>query len=291
MTARFAQITPPEGVQVSFEIAPLGARFGAQTLDILITFGSLFIVFAALEWSQALEWSVLVTLFFLTTFFVRVPYYIFAELVWNGRTLGKKIAKIRVISANGRRLTPHQIVSRNLMKEVEVFLPIATLFSGQFEQSWTGWGLAAWTIAILIVPFVNKKSQRMGDMMAGTLVVTQPKLSLLPDIAARNAYAPTGFVFDARQLEVYGRYELQVLEEILRSRPISRESHARVQDVARTIARKIGYTQKLMPNDYWSFLNDFYRQQREFLENRHLFGETREDKFHGSGKEHKSETH
>lgn len=282
MTHRTAQITPPEGVQVSFDIAPIGTRFGAQCLDILITFGSLFVVFLVLDWMSVLEWSVLVTLYFLATFLVRVPYYIFAELVWNGRTLGKKMTSIRVISADGRRLTPHQIVARNLMKEVEVFLPIATLFAGQFVSAWTGLALFVWTCIILIVPFVSKKSQRMGDMMAGTLVVSQPKLGLLPDLAAQTTRGAAGFVFDTKQLELYGRYELQVLEEILRSRPISPEAMKRVQDVTKTIARKIGYTDRLRANDYWPFLNDFYRQQREFLENRQLFGDTRENKFHGT---------
>lgn len=284
-TERTARITPPEGVEVSFEIATLGARFGAQFLDILVTFGSLLVVFLLLDWLQALDGSVLVTLYFLTTFLIRVPYYIFAELVWNGRTVGKKLTKIRVISADGRRLTAHQIVARNLMKEVEVFLPIATLFAGELGSVWVAVALLAWTFGILLVPAISKQNQRMGDMMAGTLVVTQPKLVLLPDLAVQTKHSATGFVFDAKQLEVYGRYELQVLEEILRTRPISPEAVRRVQDVTRTIARKIGYTQRLLPNDNWQFLNDFYRQQREFLENRHLFGETRENKFHGTGAE------
>ena len=55
----------------------------------------------------------------------------------------------------------------------------------------------------------------------------------------------------------------------------------KVDHVARTIARKIGYRQQLLSKDAWVFLSDFYRQQREFLESRHLFGETRENKFHG----------
>ena len=281
MTAHTADITPPEGVQVSFDISSAGARFGAQFLDILITFGGLLAFFFVMIWLQVFDWALLGTLFFLLIFLIRVPYYIFAELVWNGRTLGKKIAKIRVISADGRRLTPHQIVARNLMKEVEVFMPVTTLFAGEFSSTWTGWALAIWMMAILAVPLFNKRRQRLGDMLAGTLVVDQPKLVLLPDLAAQNVASATGFVFDAAQLEVYGRYELQVLEEILRAEPKSPEAKEKVDHVARTIARKIGYRQQLLSKDAWVFLSDFYRQQREFLESRHLFGDTRENKFHG----------
>ena len=33
-------------------------------------------------------------------------------------------------------------------------------------------------------------------------------------------------------------------------------------------------------HDDWEFLSDFYRQQRQYLESRQLFGDAREDKFH-----------
>ncbi|SLN56257.1 RDD family protein [Roseovarius albus] len=288
MIGRKAELLPPEGVPIAFEISSAGSRLGAQLLDILITFGGMFLLFVVLIWMGVFDWGLLATLFFLLTFLIRIPYYIFAELVWNGRTIGKRIVKIRVVSDNGGRLTPHQIVARNLMKEVEVFLPIATLLSGQFDTSLTGWMLFFWMVGILLVPLLNKHRQRLGDMIAGTLVVDQPQLVLMPDLSTRSATKGNGFVFDTGQLGVYGRYELQVLEEILRSRPQSLEQTKRMQEVARTIVRKIGYQQRLLPNDYWNFLNDFYRQQREFLENRHLFGDTRENKFHdvkAAGKE------
>ena len=283
MIGRPADILPPEGVPISFEISGVGARLGAQLLDILITFGSVFAFFFVMIWIGVFDWALLGTLFFLLIFLVRIPYYIFSELVWNGRTLGKKIVKIRVISADGGRLTPHQVVARNLMKEVEVFMPLTTLIAGAFDSSITGWLLFLWMIAILAVPVLNKKRQRMGDMIAGTLVVDQPHLLLMPDLAAQTPETANGFVFDAEQLQVYGRYELQVLEEILRAPPRSPEAINRMQDVTRTISSKIGFGQQLLPSDYWQFLNDFYRQQREFLESRHLFGETRENKFHGGG--------
>ena len=98
MSKNNVDITPPEGVPISLAIASVGARFGAQTLDFLITFGGLFLFVLGLIWINVLDWALMGTLFFLLIFFVRVPYYVFTELVWNGRTLGKRIVKIRVIS-------------------------------------------------------------------------------------------------------------------------------------------------------------------------------------------------
>ena len=273
-------ILPPEGVPVSLRIATGGSRFGAQSLDIMITFGGLWLFLILMLWMNILDDSLFASLFFLMIFLIRVPYYIFSELVWNGRTLGKRIVKIRVISADGRRLTPHQVVARNLMKEVEVFMPLTTLLSGSFANGWSGFAICVWMFAILVFPLLNKRRMRLGDMIAGTLVVEQPKAALLPDLAAQTKKADVGFVFDVSHLNIYGRYELQALEGILRDRPTTPQARARVSDVVKTIRRKIDYVEPLLPNDHWAFLTDFYRQQREYLESRQLFGDARENKFH-----------
>lgn len=283
MIGRRADILPPEGVPISFEIASAGARFGAQALDILITFGGLFLLFLGLIWLNVLDWSMLATLFFLLIFLIRVPYYILSELVWNGRTLGKRIVRIRVISADGQRLTPRQIVARNLMKEVEVFLPATTLLSGAFESGWTGLALFVWMALVALVPLVNKQRMRLGDMIAGTIVVDQPRAVLMPDLAATRRVSAVGFIFAPQQLDIYGRFELQTLEHILRNRPKTPEDRERVAKVAKTIRGKIGFQDPVPTSDEWDFLSDFYRQQREFLESRQLFGDTRENKFHGTG--------
>ncbi len=276
---------PPEGVPITFDLASLGSRLGAQILDILITYGGATVFVLFMMWLGLLSGSALLALFFLLTFFVRIPYYIAAELVWNGRTLGKKITQIRVISATGGRLTPHQIVARNLMKEVEVFLPITTLFVADDLGTWTGIFMVVWMVGVLIVPVVNRQKQRLGDMIADTLVVDMPKAVLLPDLAATARDLNRQFVFDPEHLEIYGRFELQTLETILRSPPKTQEQHDRVRDVTHTIIKKIGYTEKVAQIDEWDFLMDFYRQQRSFLENRHLFGDSRKDKFHADSRE------
>ena len=277
---RIDDFVPPEGVPITFDLASRGSRLGAQLLDIMITYGSVLVLVIFLSYTSVLGEAALVSLFLLLTFFVRIPYYIFAELVWNGRTLGKRITGTRVISATGQRLTPHQIVARNLMKEVEVFLPITTLFAAGDLGTATGIAMVVWMFVVLLVPFLNRKRQRLGDMIADTLVVDMPKAILLPDLATADRPARQRFQFDPEHLEIYGRYELQTLETLLRNPPRSQEQYDRVRDVANTIIGKIGYTEKVAAVDRWAFLLAFYAQQRGFLENRHLFGDSRQDKFH-----------
>ncbi|MDA4848336.1 RDD family protein [Hoeflea poritis] len=277
---RIDNFIPPEGVPITFNLASRGSRLGAQILDILITYGSVTLFIILVYWSGLMGGAPLTALFLLLTFFIRIPYYIVAELVWNGRTLGKRINTIRVISANGRRLTPHQVVARNLMKEVEVFMPITTLFAAQDLNTWAGLVIAVWMVLVLLVPFFNRKRQRLGDMIADTLVVDMPKAVLMRDLSDSAKSTERQFVFNPEHLEVYGQYELQVLEAILREPPKSQDGYDRVRKVTKTIIRKIGYTDPVPQIDEWKFLLEFYKQQRGFLENRHLFGDSRQDKFH-----------
>lgn len=268
--------TPPEGVPIPFRIASRGARFGAQVLDILITWTAAFLMLWALLWLDVLSWEALFALLVLTFFLIRVPYYILSELVWNGRTLGKRILRLRVISLDGRRLTPHQIVARNLMKEAEVFLPIETLlYSTEVATAFDGL-ILLWMLGVLAVPFLNKPAQRLGDMLAGTVVVENPRLRLMPDLSVTRT-APE-LVFTQAQLDIYGRHELQVLEQILRNRPKAKAELKNLDDVTRAICRRIDFAP--VPVEQWDFLLEFYRQQRAYLESRNLFGDLRTDKNH-----------
>lgn len=269
---------PPEGVPIGFEMATLGSRFGAQFLDIMITYGGAFLLLVLVLMVGGLTWQALVALFALTSFFIRIPYYVLSELVWNGRTLGKRIVGIRVISLDGRRLTAHQLVARNVMKEVEVFMPIATIFSADNSPGIVNLILFLWAFGVLFVPVFSRRRQRLGDMLADTIVVVTPRAVLLPDLST----APTrrGYEFGAEHLNVYGRYELQVLEQVLREPPKTKESYERVSSIAQTIRRRTGYEETVPAAREWDFLMDFYRSQREFLESRHLFGDSRENKFH-----------
>ena len=276
---RLQGFTPPEGVPVSFDLASIGARFGAQFLDLLITYLGLFLLILLVIWLDLLPYNAMGTMFLLLIFFIRIPYYILSELIWNGRTLGKRIVKIRVISANGRRLTPHQITARNLLKEVEVFTPATMLLTGGAD--WISvLLLLAWLVFVIAVPLINRKNQRVGDIIAGTLVVEQPRSVLLPDLATAKPQAAARYEFLPVHLDFYGRYELQTLEAILRDTSKSPSYQLEVTRVAKAIIAKIGYAESVLPSDHLAFLTAFYRAQREHLESRQLFGDKRADKFH-----------
>ncbi|WP_343315652.1 RDD family protein [Brucella sp. BE17] len=281
-TGRIEQFIPPEGVPISFSIASLGSRLGAQLLDLIFTYLVVYVCVLTLFVSGLLPFEAQFILAILLVFFLRIPYYILSEMIWNGRTLGKRIVGIRVINMNGRRLTAHQVTARNLMKEVEFFTPLTMVFAA---SSLSGWGIAImliWVSVIFIVPIANRRRQRLGDMIAGTMVVDNPRSALLSDLAlAAPAVVADQAEFDflPEHLDVYGKFELQTLEDVLRD-PAKSADAPEVERIAQTIVRKIRYDAPVKRGRELAFLRAFYRAQREHLETLRLFGNRRENKFH-----------
>jgi hypothetical protein len=96
---------------------------------------------------------------------------------------------------------------------------------------------------------------------------------LLQDLsAARPAEA---LAFTDEQLDVYGEYELHVLEQVLRGRGTPGHFEA-ARTVASKVKEKIGWDGPAPPDD--AFLDAFYAALRGRLERRLLFGKRRADK-------------
>lgn len=279
---RVMQFVPPEGVPISFAIASIGARLGAQILDIIFTTLLFVIIALAVIFTGALPLSAMTVLITLMGFLLRTPYYVLSELIWNGRTLGKRITGIRVINVDGRRLTPHQVAARNLMKEVEIFAPMGLLGTIGEQSGLEGGLTVVWLLVVVIVPLANRRRQRIGDMIAGTLVVDNPRSVLLSDLALSSpakASSRPAFEFLPEHLDIYGKYELQTLEDVLRD-TTKKSNTEEIIKIVRTITRRIRYEDAVKPGQELIFLNDFYRAQREHLESLKLFGKVRENKYH-----------
>lgn len=280
-------LLPPEGVPLHLEVAGIGARFGAQITDILLTVigaAALVILLAVMNLTSPQTLFAISAMLF---FIIRIPYYVLTELAWNGQTIGKRMMKIKVVSRDGLSLGAHAIVVRNLMKEAEVFLPATLVLT--IDAASPIWSLIAlaWIVGTLTVPLTNKWRQRLGDMVAGTYVVDLPTPILLKDLA-QSVPLPVKekFVFLSHQLDHYGTLELQTLEDLLRAqenRPAmhtNERNNATLESVIAKIRNKIGFADKVDPQDRVAFLRAFYNAQRAHLEQKQLFGERRQDKFH-----------
>ena len=148
-------VLTPEKVIVAYDLASVGPRIVAHLIDLLcyiaISIGlSTFIgfVFAPVpELGQAVA-----TLIFAFAFFL---YFIVSEGAFQGYTMGKKLMKMRVLNVDGTPITWRTSILRNLLRVADM-LPAIPLVG-------------------LIMLFLNPRSQRVGDLVAGTIVIREPE--------------------------------------------------------------------------------------------------------------------
>lgn len=150
-------IETPEQIALEFPVAGLGSRGMALLVDSLIQLAVVIVVviFTAivspdlnLYWVSASKWMTAIVIFVL--FGLYWGYFAIFEVLWNGQTPGKRQAKIRVITASGRPINAFEAIARNFLRAID----------SQFAY-------AVGAIAIA----VDKKNRRLGDMVAGTVVI------------------------------------------------------------------------------------------------------------------------
>lgn len=278
---RVRTLVTPEGAALNLKISTFGERLGAFVLDVSLQFIiMLAIIFAIAFVAGAMNfngWQIAWAVAMVLIFFVRNFYFIFFEVGRKAATPGKRALGLRVADRKGGRLTANAVIARNFMRELEFFLPLSVLFSFGADgvEGWINWILLIWCGIFALFPLFNKEKLRIGDLVAGTMVIHAPKVQLLDDIAsaAPEREVSNAIVFTPAQLEVYGIHELHVLEDVLR------QSTPEIKrNVANRIATKIGYTPQAGETDV-VFLEAFYAGLRRHLEQRMLFGQRKEDKY------------
>lgn len=157
-------IRTPEGISFSFGLAGPVTRFLARTIDFFIevvAVMALGYLITALNMFPLIfgvnlgEW--LYALLLLAYFVVPIIHSIIFEWFMRGQTLGKRVLRLRVMDADGLRLQFSQVAIRNLLRFVDSLAPFYVIGG----------------IACLL----SRRSQRLGDYVANTVVMRLPKIS------------------------------------------------------------------------------------------------------------------
>jgi uncharacterized RDD family membrane protein YckC len=168
-------IDTPELVAIELPLAGIGSRFIALLVDYLIWgAGMVLVYFVAYLLLPALyifnrisaQWAEAIVIF--VFFLFNWGYFTLFEAFWNGRTPGKRVARIRVIQRSGRSIGLVESMARNLVRYVDQ-LPFFYAVG-------------------VITMFVTRQHQRLGDLAAGTLVVRErePENALWGDTGSRT---------------------------------------------------------------------------------------------------------
>jgi len=269
----------PEGVDLRVKLADAGTRASAFLLDVVIIVAAAIavtlVVIFGLGGLGVKEAEPLFIVWIIFIFLLRNVYFIAFEAGRRAATPGKRIVGVRVASRSGAGLTIDQVIARNLMREIEVFLPLSIIAArggaGVADTLSTIFGLV-WALLFSLFLLFNRDRLRIGDLLAGTWVVETPKFKLVEDLSQRQDPIAKRFHFSPAQLDAYGIAELHKLEEVLR-----RDDYFAMKAVAETISRKIGA--KVEPIDSKAFLTAYYGELRAHLERKLLLGNRKADKY------------
>ncbi|TPK66564.1 RDD family protein [Mesorhizobium sp. B2-4-19] len=268
----------PEGVDLRVKLADAGTRASAFLLDVVIIVAAAIavtlVVIFGLGGLGVKEAEPLFIVWIIFIFLLRNVYFIAFEAGRRAATPGKRIVGVRVASRSGAGLTIDQVIARNLVREIEVFLPLSIIAArggaGIADTLSTIFGLV-WALLFSLFLLFNHDRLRIGDLLAGTWVVETPKFKLVEDLSQRRDPVARRFHFSPTQLDAYGIAELHKLEEVLR-----RDDYSAMKAVAETIGRKIGA--KIEPIDSKAFLTAYYGDLRAHLERKLLLGNRKADK-------------
>lgn len=271
------EFVTPEGVDLRLRIGEAGERAAAFIVDVIILvvalIGVSIVTAGVLAASRARGLEMAAIVWLLIAFFLRSFYFMAFEMHPRAATPGKRMLGLRVIARGGGRLTADAVFARNALRELEVFLPLSFLFSqGSGIDAWVILLGLIWSGVFLFFPLFNRDRLRVGDLVAGTMVVKAPRRKLLPDLADERPAADGRITFTQAQVDAYGVKELHVLEEVLRQ-----GDKPTLRAVAKRIQGKIGWQGEASPDA--EFLAAYYAALRGRLETRMLFGHRRRDKF------------
>jgi uncharacterized RDD family membrane protein YckC len=207
-------IETPERVPLHFALASIGNRFLAcafdhalQSIAILLLYFVLVAIGDALNvggMAGASKWAIALLIIF--GFVIWSSYFVVFEWLWNGQTPGKRWLKLRVIREDGRPITFWEAAVRNLLRIFDI-MPLPFYSVG------------------LISVFVSKRDQRVGDLVAGTVVVREREAeaptfnqvfdSPVSDTALRRSFKPVQFT---AEIGTVTEREIEVVETYLRRR-------------------------------------------------------------------------
>jgi len=211
------EVETPDHVVLRYDLAGAGNRGFAAVLDFVIASVIAFTANVILTWAGAYSQANIAIFGGLTLIVTLVliwAYFILLEWLWNGQTIGKRVHRLRVINEDGSPARFTAVLIRNLMRLVD-FLP------------------ALYGLGVLVI-VLSPKSQRLGDLAAGTYVVRAPRPQV--DWFSLRTVTPLGAGLTAETRRMPGEAQRLVREFVARESKLAPTERARI---AAVIAAKL----------------------------------------------------
>ena len=217
-------IQTTQNVRIDYQLAKASARIGAFFIDgVIFSIAYWVLSMLLLNFMNSMESF---TILALGTLFCFLGYYFFLELFNRGQTIGKRIVGLRVIRLDGRDPTPADFLTRSVF-----LLPDVLLSSG---------------IPALLLISSGRHNQRLGDMVAGTVVIQTAISSVftleeIMGITSREDHEP-----EFPGVQRFTNHDMMVVKRALqRSRKYGNEAHKKaVRKLAIRVADELELDKK-----------------------------------------------
>jgi uncharacterized RDD family membrane protein YckC len=214
------EVVTPENIEFKYRVAGPFRRLPAFLVDLGIRGVVLFALSMLLQ-TLVIPSIVLgdASLMYLANGLLMLAAYVFEwfygglfETYMNGQTPGKWLLGIRVVTVEGQPISGMQAMLRNLVRAVDLFPYVLIILPGPTPEAQAILPLPTGMVA-LVTMALNRRFQRLGDMVGGTMVVIEERTWLLgvakledPRAAQLAAYLPPKFEVSrslARALAAY----------------------------------------------------------------------------------------
>ncbi len=191
-------IPTPEQVYLEFNYAGFTRRILSALIDhiiiiflesaLLIVYFLILLLLTSLGISPDLHSSLIISVVFLVSILLLLPFFYFflSEYYWDGQTIGKRIFRIKVIRRSGVGLDIVSCFLRNLFRLVDIIYLVGLWFV-----------------------LLHRDEQRIGDLIAGTVVISLPKSGDATTIRSVTTELGSRLALSGKSHQELGRYLLR----------------------------------------------------------------------------------
>lgn len=179
------RVITPENIEFEYFLAGPFQRLPAFVFDFALrafVFVGMLLLLGSLSAYLPMGGSLLMIVMLLLFFGLSWFYGVFFETRFSGRTPGKMVFKLRAIAVDGRPINATQAALRNLLRlgDMCIMLPLQTI-----DPELPAAYVIPTCLVGLVVMTLTRRQQRLGDLAAGTMVISEMRrtapLHLLPD--------------------------------------------------------------------------------------------------------------
>ncbi len=229
------QIETAQNITIQQNAAHVTTRIGSYLIDsLIITFYNVlaYILFIAMEYEINMDNLGILIILLLPAMFYSLGF----EILLNGQTPGKMVNKIRVVKLDGSKPTFGSYVIRWFLRLVDI-----TLFSG--------------SIAVITILF-NGKGQRLGDIAAGTTVISEKKRVRIEDTVISSIKDDHKPMFP--QVTVLTDAEMQTIRNVYRDARNKRK-HQVIIKLSEKVKTMTNISSTLQPIEFLDIvIKDYY---------------------------------